>query len=224
LISLDIFLDLALRSAEKPFPKENAMSEQKLAAEVRTEFGKGAARRARRNEQIPAVIYGHGADPIHVLLPKRATTLALRAANALLTLDVEGEEHLALAKDIQRDPVLQIVEHVDLLTVQRGEKVAVDVNIHVEGEVAAGTVFNLEHPTVSVEADATNLPEALTINVEGREAGAHVHASEIVLPQGVSLLIEADAVIATVSAEAAEAPAEGEAAEAPAAEAEEAAE
>jgi large subunit ribosomal protein L25 len=200
--------------------KENAMSEQKLAAEVRTEFGKGAARRARRNDQIPAVIYGHGADPIHVLLPKRATTLALRSANALLTLDVEGEEHLALAKDIQRDPVLQIVEHLDLLTVQRGEKVAVDVNIHVEGEVAPGTVFNLEHPTVSVEADATNLPEALTINVEGREAGAHVHASEIVLPQGVALLIEADTVIATVSAEAAE----GEAAEAPAAEAEEAAE
>jgi large subunit ribosomal protein L25 len=191
------------------------MTEQKLAAEVRNEFGKGAARRARRNEQIPAVIYGHGAEPLHILLPKRATTLALRASNALLTLDVDGEEHLALAKDIQRDPIAQIIEHVDLLTVKKGEKVSVDVNIHVEGEVAAGAVFNLEHPTVTVEADATNLPEALTINVEGREAGAHVHASDIVLPQGVALLVEADTVIATVTAEAGE----GEAAEAPAAEA-----
>ncbi|MFD1211756.1 50S ribosomal protein L25/general stress protein Ctc [Arthrobacter sp. GCM10027362] len=191
------------------------MTEQKLAAEVRTEFGKGAARRARRNNQIPGVIYGHGADPVHVLLPKRETTLALRAANALLNLDVEGEEHLVLAKEIQRNPLLQIVEHVDLLTVKKGEKVSVDVNIHVEGEVAAGAILNLEHPAVAVEAEATHLPEALTINVEGREAGAHVHASDIELPQGVALLVEPDTLIATVSAEAA---AEAEA-EAPAAEA-----
>ncbi|NKX50941.1 50S ribosomal protein L25/general stress protein Ctc [Arthrobacter deserti] len=189
------------------------MTEQKPSAEVRSEFGKGAARRARRNEQIPAVIYGHGAEPLHILLPKRATTLALRSANALLTLDVNGEEHLALAKDVQRDPILQIVEHVDLLTVQKGEKVSVEINIHVEGEVAAGAVFNLEHPAVAVGAGATHLPGTLTINVEGREAGAHVHASDIELPQGVALLLDADTVIATVSAEA-----EGEAAEAEAAE------
>jgi large subunit ribosomal protein L25 len=198
--------------------EENAMTEQKLAAEVRSEFGKGAARRARRNNQIPAVIYGHGAEPLHILLPKRETTLALRAANALLTLDVAGDEHLVLAKEIQRNPLQQIIEHVDLLTVQRGEKVAVDVNIHVEGEVAAGAVFNLEHPAVSVEAEATHLPEALTINVEGREAGQHVHASDIVLPQGVTLLAEPETVIATVTAEAAAAEPEAEAAEAPAAE------
>ncbi|NKX53318.1 50S ribosomal protein L25/general stress protein Ctc [Arthrobacter mobilis] len=188
------------------------MTEQKLAAEIRSEFGKGAARRARRNAQIPAVIYGHGAEPLHVLLPKRETTLALRTANALLSLDVDGDEHLVLAKEIQRNPIQQIIEHVDLLTVQKGEKVSVEVNIHVEGEVAPGTVFNLEHPTVSVEAEATHLPETLTINVEGREAGAHVHASDIELPQGVALLVDADTVIATVSAEAAAAEAEGEAA------------
>lgn len=192
------------------------MSELKLSAEVRSEFGKGSARRARRNEQIPAVIYGHGAEPLHVLLPAKATTLALRTANALLTLDVEGEEHLALAKDIQRNPLLQIIEHVDLLTVRQGEKVQVDVSVHVDGEIAAGAVFNLEHPTVLVEADATHLPENVTVNVEGREVGEHVHASDLVLPNGVALLVEPDTIIATVSApavtEEAEEAAEGEAA------------
>lgn len=197
------------------------MSDLKLSAEVRREFGKGAARRARRNAQIPAVIYGHGAEPLHVLLPAKATTLALRTANALLTLDVEGEQHLALAKDVQRNPLLQIVEHVDLLTVRQGEKVQVDVNVHVEGEIAAGAVFNLEHPTVLVEAEATHLPETITVNVEGREAGEHVHASDLTLPQGVALLVEPDTIIATVSApavtEEAGESAEGEAAaEAPA--------
>ena len=176
------------------------MSDQKLAAEVRSEFGKGAARRARRNAQIPAVIYGHGAEPLHVLLPQKATTLALRTSNALLTLDVDGDEHLALAKDIQRDPIAQIIEHVDLLTVRKGEKVHVDVNIHVEGEVAPGAILDLEEFTVLVEADATALPEALTINVEGREVGEHVHATDIQLPAGVSLLIPEDTVIAAVSA------------------------
>jgi large subunit ribosomal protein L25 len=189
------------------------MSDLKLSAEVRREFGKGAARRARRNEQIPAVIYGHGAEPLHVLLPAKATTLALRTANALLTLDVEGEQHLALAKDIQRNPLLQIIEHVDLLTVRQGEKVQVDVSVHVDGEIAAGAVFNLEHPTVLVEADATHLPENITVNVEGREVGEHVHASDLVLPKGVALLVDADTIIATVSAPAVtEEAVEGEAA------------
>jgi large subunit ribosomal protein L25 len=176
------------------------MSDQKLAAEVRGEFVKGAARRARRNEQIPAVIYGHGAEPMHILLPAKATTLALRTSNALLTLDVEGEQHLALAKDIQRDPILQIIEHVDLLTVRKGEKVHVDVNIHVEGEVAPGAALDLEEFTVAVEADATALPETLTINVEGRQVGEHVYARDIELPQGTTLLIEGDTLIAAISA------------------------
>lgn len=176
------------------------MSDLKLAAEVRSEFGKGAARRARRNEQIPAVIYGHGAEPMHILLPAKATTLALRTSNALLTLDVEGEQHLALAKDIQRDPLLQIVEHVDLLTVRKGEKVHVDVNVHVEGEVAPGAVLDLEEYTVAVEADATALPESVTINVEGRQVGEHIYARDLELPKGTTLVVEADTLIAAISA------------------------
>lgn len=177
------------------------MSEQKLAAHVRTEFGKGAARQARRASMIPAVVYGHGADPIHVLLPAKATTLAVRTANALLTLDIDGEDHLALVKDIQRNPLKQIVEHLDLLTVRRGEKVQVDVAIHVEGEPAADVVSNLEANTVLVEANATDLPETLTVSIEGRTVGQHVHASDIVLPSGVVLLVDADTLIVNLSGE-----------------------
>ncbi|MHA7146373.1 50S ribosomal protein L25/general stress protein Ctc [Arthrobacter sp. TmT3-37] len=177
------------------------MSEQKLAAHVRTEFGKGAARQARRANMIPAVVYGHGADPIHVLLPAKATTLAVRTANALLTLDIDGEDHLALVKDIQRNPLKQIVEHLDLLTVRRGEKVQVDVAIHVEGEPAADVVSNLEANTVLVEANATDLPETLTVSIEGRTVGQHVHASDIVLPSGVVLLVDADTLIVNLSGE-----------------------
>lgn len=175
------------------------MSEQKLAAEQRTDFGKGAARQARRANMIPAVIYGHGADPIHVLLPAKATTLAVRHANALLAIDVEGEEHLALAKDVQRNPIKQIVEHIDLLTVRRGEKVTVEVGIHVEGEPKPGVVTNLEQTTVTVEAEATHLPESLTVNLDGHGVGDHVYASDIRLPKGVTLLTEAETLIINVT-------------------------
>jgi large subunit ribosomal protein L25 len=200
------------------------MSEQKLAAELRTEFGKGYARRARAAGQIPAVIYGHGAEPLHVNLPGRATTLAVRTANALLSLDVNGEEHLALVKDVQRDPVKQIIEHIDLLTVRKGEKVTVDVPVHVTGEVAAGAVANLEATTVSLEAEATHLPTAVEVDIEGREAGAHVHASDLVLPKGATLLTEGDVLVVNISEAVAaagseEAEAEAAAAEAPAEEA-----
>lgn len=171
----------------------------KLNGELRDDFGKGAARQARRAGKIPAVIYGHGAEPIHVLLPAQQTTLAVRTANALLTIVVDGEEHMALVKDVQRHALKMTVDHLDLLTVRRGEKVNVDVNIHVEGEVAAGAVFNLEHPQVSVEAEAVNLPENVVINVEGREAGENVLASDIQLPAGTTLLIDPETVIATVS-------------------------
>ena len=175
------------------------MSEQKLAAELRTEFGKGYARRARANNQIPAVIYGHGAEPVHVTLPAKATTLAVRTPNALLSLDINGEGHLALVKDVQRDPVKQIIEHIDLLTVRQGEKVTVDVPVHVEGESAAGTVHNLELTTVSVEAEATHLPETVTVSVEGRAAGEHIHASDLALPKNVSLLTDAEALVVNIS-------------------------
>ena len=175
------------------------MSEQKLASEVRTEFGKGYARRARMANLIPAVIYGHGADPIHITLPAKATTLAVRTANALLSLDINGEGHLALVKDVQRDPIKQIIEHIDLLTVRQGEKVTVDVPVHVSGETAPGTVHNLELTVVSLEAEATHLPESVEVSIEGRAAGEHIHASDLVLPKGSVLLTDAEALVVNIS-------------------------
>jgi len=175
------------------------MSEQKLVAELRTEFGKGFARRARAAGQIPAVIYGHGAEPVHINLPGRATTLAVRVSNALLSLDVNGEEHLALVKDVQRDPIKQIIEHIDLLTVRKGEKVTVDVAVHVIGEAAVGAVANQEATTVSLEAEATHLPTFVEISIEGREAGEHVHASDIVLPKGSILLSDPETLVVNIS-------------------------
>ncbi|MGC0238127.1 50S ribosomal protein L25/general stress protein Ctc [Arthrobacter sp. SD76] len=191
------------------------MSEQKLAAELRTEFGKGYARRARMANLIPAVIYGHGAEPIHITLPAKATTLAVRTPNALLSLDINGDGHLALVKDIQRDPIKQIIEHIDLLTVRKGEKVTVDVPVHVEGESAPGTVHNLELTVVSLEAEATHLPESVEVSIEGRAAGEHIHASDLVLPKGSVLLTDAEALVVNISEEVAaeeEAPEEAEAA------------
>ena len=199
------------------------MSEQKLAAEVRTEFGKGFARRARMAGQIPAVIYGHGAEPIHVTLPAKATTLAVRTANALLSLDINGESHLALVKDVQRDPIKQIIEHIDLLTVRQGEKVTVEIPVHVVGELAPGNVFNQELTTISLEAEATHLPEAVEVSIEGRAAGEHIHASDLALPKGAVLLTDAEALVVNISEAAAAAEEEGDeeaaAAEAPAGEA-----
>ncbi|HET6269864.1 MAG TPA: 50S ribosomal protein L25/general stress protein Ctc [Arthrobacter sp.] len=188
------------------------MSEQKLAAEIRTEFGKGYARRVRAAGKIPAVIYGHGAEPIHITVPAKATTLAIRVANALLALDINGEEHLALVKDVQRDPIKQIIEHIDLLTVRTGEKVTVEIPVHVTGEVAPGNVHNQELTTISLEAEATNLPTAVEVSIEGRSAGEHIHASDLVLPKGAVLLADADALVVNIS-EAAEEAAEAAAAE-----------
>ncbi|MDD7835810.1 50S ribosomal protein L25/general stress protein Ctc [Paenarthrobacter sp. AB444] len=179
------------------------MSEQKLTAELRTEFGKGYARRARMAGQIPAVIYGHGAEPLHVNLPAKATTLAVRVSNALLAIDVDGEQHLTLVKDIQRDPVKQIIEHVDLQTVQAGEKVTVDVAIHVSGEVAPGAVATLEATTISLEAEATHVPTAVEVDIQGRKAGENVHASDLVLPKGSTLLADAETLVVRVAEEAA---------------------
>ncbi|UVJ40724.1 50S ribosomal protein L25/general stress protein Ctc [Arthrobacter sp. CJ23] len=181
------------------------MSEQKLTAELRTEFGKGFARRAREAGLIPAVIYGHGAEPIHINLPGRATTLAVRVSNALLSIDVEGELHLAMVKDIQRDPIKQIIEHVDLQTVQSGEKVTVNVAVHITGEVAPGAVASQEATTVSLEAEATHLPTSVEVSIEGRKAGENIHASDLVLPQGSALLSDGDALVVRISEAAGEA-------------------
>lgn len=181
------------------------MTEIKLNAELRTEFGKGAARRIRRADQIPAVIYGHGENPIHIVLPVLQTLRAVRGANALLTVDVAGTEHLALVKDIQRDPVLQIIEHIDLLTVKKGEKVIVDVPVHLVGEPAPSVVVNQEEMTISLSADATNVPVRIDVEITGRTAGQHIYASDLVLPADAELSNDDILLIAHLAEQAVEA-------------------
>ena len=189
------------------------MSEIKLVAEARTEFGKGAARRTRRNNQIPAVLYGHGTDPVHVALPGHSTMLALKQANALFSIELDGKDVLALAKDIQRDPVRNIIEHVDLLIVRRGEKIAVDVAVIVTGESAPGTIHVVESQTLSVEADATKLPESLEVSIDGMEAGTHITAGEVTMPSGSTLVTDPEHIVVAVSEPRSEALPEDEAAE-----------
>lgn len=175
------------------------MSEVKLVATARTEFGKGAARRIRRAHQIPAVLYGHGADPLHVALPGHDTMLALKHANALFSIELDGKAQLAIAKDVQRDPVKNVIEHVDLLIVRKGEKVSVDVQVHVVGESAPGTIHVLDQQTLSLEAEATSLPEAVEVSVEGLEAGSIVRAGELTLPGTATLLGDPEAIVLTIS-------------------------
>lgn len=168
-----------------------------MDVEVREDFGKGSARRARRDGQIPAVVYGHGTEPEHLLLPAHQTTLAVRQANAILSLKVAGDERLVMVKDIQRHPLRQTVDHLDLLIVKRGEKVSVNVYLDYQGEVAPGLAASLDIQEVAVLVDALNIPETLVVNLEGREEGS-VLATDIELPEGVELEIEEDTVIATV--------------------------
>ncbi|MFC8589622.1 50S ribosomal protein L25/general stress protein Ctc [Streptomyces sp. NPDC057217] len=193
------------------------MSEVKIAASARSEFGKGAARKIRRENKVPVVLYGHGTDPVHLTLPGHELLLALRTPNVLLALDIDGKgQELAIPKAVQRDPLKGFLEHVDLILVKRGEKVTVEVPVQAEGELAAGGNL-LEHVlnTLSVEAEATHLPESFTVSVEGLEAGASVLAKDIELPKGTTLVTDADAVVLQVLAAQAEEPAaEGEATEA----------
>ncbi|MEU9961848.1 50S ribosomal protein L25/general stress protein Ctc [Streptomyces sp. NPDC050982] len=185
------------------------MADVKIAAETRTEFGKGAARRIRRENKVPAVVYGHGADPVHITLPGHELQLALRTPNVLLTLDIEGKTELAIPKAVQRDAIKGFLEHVDLLTVKRGEKVTVEVYVHTEGELAPGA-FLLEHvlSTLTVEAEATHIPESVTVSIAGLEAGASISAKDIPLPEGTTLVIDEDAVVLQVLAAQAEEPTE----------------
>ncbi|MEU2109087.1 50S ribosomal protein L25/general stress protein Ctc [Streptomyces sp. NPDC019507] len=203
------------------------MSEVKISAELRSEFGKGAARRIRRDNKVPGVLYGHGSDPIHVTLPGHELLMALRTPNVLLALDIEGKKELAIPKASQRDPLKGFLEHVDLLLVKRGEKVTVEVPVVAEGELAPGGNL-LEHVlnALPVEAEATHIPESFTVSVEGLEAGASVLAKDIELPKGTTLAVDEDAVVLQVLAAQAEEPAaeaeeaeEGEAAAAEGAEA-----
>lgn len=192
------------------------MSEVKIAAETRTEFGKGAARRIRRDSKVPGVLYGHGSDPLHLTLPGHELLLALRTPNVLIALDIDGKTNeLAIPKAVQRDPLKGFLEHVDLLLVKRGEKVTVEVPVVAEGELAAGGNL-LEHVlnALPVEAEATHIPESVTVSVEGLEAGASVLAKDIKLPKGTTLAVEEDAVVLQVLAAQAEEAPEGEETEA----------
>ena len=186
------------------------MSEVKLVATARSEFGKGAARRLRRANQIPAVLYGHGTDPVHVSLPGHATMMALKQANALFTIELDGTDTLAIAKDVQRDPVRQIIEHVDLLLVRKGEKVEVEVPVTVVGESAPGTIHIVETQNVALEAEATHLPQHVEVNIDGLEAGAQVTAADLTLPQGTSLVTDAEIVMVAIAVPRSEAAADEE--------------
>ena len=181
----------------------------KLTAEARTQFGKGAARKIRRDHKIPAVMYGHGAEPVHITLPGHDAMMALKNPNALLTIVLDGDEQMALAKDVQRDPIKPVIEHVDLVIVRKGEKVTVDVPVHVEGEAGPETVVTVDHATLQVEAEATNIPESVTVSVEGLEAGTQILAGAVELPAGATLITDAEALVVNVtqqiSAEALEA-------------------
>jgi large subunit ribosomal protein L25 len=172
----------------------------KLTAEPRTEFGKGAARRLRRADKIPAVLYGHGAAPVHVALPGHATMLALKHSNALISLELQSGTQLALPKDVQRDPVRNVIEHVDLVIVRRGEKVTVEVPLHVTGSPAGDGLATSELNTLSLLVEATAIPGSIEVSVEGLEPGSQIHASQIALPAGATLAGDPEAIAVLVAA------------------------
>ncbi|MEU0933309.1 MULTISPECIES: 50S ribosomal protein L25/general stress protein Ctc [unclassified Embleya] len=171
------------------------MSEVRIVAEPRSEFGKGAARRARRAGKVPAVLYGHGSAPLHLALPGHELMLALKTPNVLFSLDIDGKAQLALPKDVQRHPIKRHLEHVDLLIVQKGETVTVEVPVSTVGDIAPGGLLETVVPALPVEADATALPGTIEIDVTGLEPGASVHAKDIKLPKGTALAGDPDAVI-----------------------------
>jgi large subunit ribosomal protein L25 len=177
------------------------MSTEKIKAETRTEFGKGAARRIRRADKVPAVIYGHGKDPIHVTLPGHDTMMALKhgGANALLELDIEGTTQLALTKQVQIDPIKRHLEHIDFVAVIKGEKVTVEVPVHLNGDAARETLVVTENATIQLEAEATNIPEYIEIDIDGAQAGTQIHASDLKLPAGSTLLLDPDTLIVNIT-------------------------
>ena len=182
------------------------MAEIVIAAAYRDEFGKGAARRLRRDKMIPAVMYGHGSDPVHIALPSHVTTLALRTANVLLTIDLPKRENektkppaqLALARQIQRDPVRDAIEHLDLIIVKRGEKVTVEVPLVVSGEIVGEGVLIQDQNTITLEVEATAIPANIEISVEGLEAGTTITAKDVRLPSGAVFNGDPDALILSI--------------------------
>lgn len=180
------------------------MSEVQIKADQRNEFGKGAARRLRRDGQVPAVVYGHGTEPVHVALPGHELSKALRASNVLLNLQLDAGTQLTLPKSIQRDPVRHTIEHVDLVVVVRGEKVTVDVPVQTEGTAEPGSLTD-HLDTLSISAEATNIPSVIVVDIAGLEIGASVKASEVTMPEGVELVADADLVVVhIIGAQAAE--------------------
>lgn len=197
------------------------MSEVRIAAESRTTFGKGAARKIRRADKVPAVLYGHGIDPKHLTLPGHEVLLALRTPNVLIHLKGDGVDELALPKGVQRDPIKGFVEHVDLLLVKRGEKVTVEIPVTTVGDVHTDGLLDQQLVSIPVEAEATHIPTGVEVDVEGLEVGTAITAGQLQLPQGATLAADPEAVVLHVINKPVEAPAEeeeaveGEAAEAP---------
>ncbi len=170
----------------------------KLEATLRVKFGKGAARQARMAGKTPAVIYGHKSDTRHVHLDAHESGLVLRHKNALISLSIDGKSELVLVKNVQKDPVTQIIEHIDLVEVNKGEQVHIEVPVHVVGEILSGTYVDLEHKTVKLQAEADHIPEFVEIVIAKQAAGHHVLAKDVVLPKGVSMDLPADELVATV--------------------------
>jgi large subunit ribosomal protein L25 len=201
--------------------------DNKVVADARETFGKGAARKLRAAGKIPAVLYGHGTDPKHLTLPGHQVGLLIRKANAVLDLQIAGKSQIALVKDVQKDPVHQVIEHIDLIVIRRGEKVQVEVPVHLEGESYPGTIADLDAKTLLLEVEATHIPENIVVSIEGLEDGSQIHATEVELPAGATLVSDPETLVVLVHVpqkvdlgeEAAEAAAEEAAeAEAPAAE------
>ena len=211
---IDAALLVALCSHRRPIeragigPDEGTTMAEKITAEARETFGKGAARKLRAAGRIPAVIYGHGTDPVHISLPGHETALIIRRANAVLELGLAGSTQLALVKDVQRDPVRQIIEHVDLILVRSGETVEVEVPIVLEGESLGGTVATLDTQTLLLEVEATHIPQRLVVDIEGATDGLQITAGDVQLPEGAKLLTEADVIVVAVALERTEEPAE----------------
>jgi len=176
------------------------VAEIKIAAETRTEFGKGAARRIRRDDKVPAVLYGSGIDPQHITLPGHDLALALKNSNALLSIAVGSDTHLAIPKQVQRDPLTRHIEHADLLLVKKGQKVTVDIRVLLVGEAAPDALVVTENSTISVEAEATHIPENVEVSIEGLEVGSQIHASDLDLPAGSTLAIPEEWLIVNIVA------------------------
>ena len=195
------------------------MPEVRIVAEPRTEFGKGAARRVRRAGRVPAIVYGHGTDTRHVTLPGHELLMALKTPNVLIEVDgLSSRPQLTLPKAVQRDPIRGSIEHVDLIMVRRGEKVTVEIPIQVTGEVEPGGLLDQQMVRLAIEAEATQIPQGITVDVEGMEIGSAVHAGELNLPAGATLAAEPELLVLHVLAAPTAEQIEAELGEVPAAE------